>query len=325
MRRDDKRLRSWSPLSMQRFMQRTVIAVFLAYAAPLAAQREQLSLRFERFGRADATTLPGDFERDFFDTEQLTLTAAHRSVLGAEGNTILVNGTFYRRSSIRSSRFPGRDPVLHAAYYDLLVLRTLDDRHTLALAVRPGYFGNLHGEISRRLRVEGAAFVDRIVTPRTTLGVGLSYTSNFGRLLPVPVVHVVHRRGRKVLIDGLLPSRLDVWYFPRKGLELGLNTQLSGFQYYVSEDVTIPLSGAVVGSSTNSANPAPGRETAPQLQLANATIGPQLRWNAVGKWYLSAEAGTTIVRRYTFGIGSNEQAVQPTNTAYARLGVQRMF
>lgn len=318
-RNGDKRPRRWSPMLIRRLVRPAVVAACLAGAGPLWAQREQLSLRVEQFGRADAQTTPGVFPRDFLDTRQVTLTAAHRSVRGAEGNTVLVNGIFYRRTDLRTPRIPGRDPTLHALYYDLLVLRTLDDKHTLAVAVRPGLFGNLDGELGRQFRVEGATFVDRIMTPRTTIGLGLSYTSNFGRVLPVPVLHVVHRRGRKVLIDGLLPSRLDVWYFPRKGIELGLNAQLSGFQYHFSENVTFPLGGdSGGGASVVSLQ-------APQIQLANATIGPQLRWNAAGKWYLSADAGATVVRRFTFGVGRGERAVDPANAAFARVGVQRMF
>jgi hypothetical protein len=324
-RESDKRPRCWSTMRFLCLLHLGAAAACALVASPASAQREQLSIRAEQFGRADAQTTPGGFPRDFFETQQLTLTAALRSIRGTEGNTVLINGIFYRRTSLRTSRIPGGDPMLHAVYYDFLALRTLDDRHTLAVALRPGLFGNLEGEIGQQFRVEGATFIDRIVTPRTTLGVGLSYTSNFGRVLPVPVVHLVHRRGRKVLIDGLLPSRFDVWYFPRKGIELGLNAQLSGFQYYYSENITIPLGAGLGGVRASTRGGESASVEAPQIQLANATIGPQLRWNAIGKFYVSAEAGTTIVRRYTFGTGNDERAINPGRATFARLGVQRMF
>jgi hypothetical protein len=283
-------------------------------AQPVSAQREQLSLRVEQFGESDVLSRVGLPDRASFDLRQTTLTAAHRSILGTDGNTVLVNGVFYRRSDLGGEL---GDQTLHALYYDFLALRTLNDRHTLAVAVRPGLFGNLDEELGQQFRVEGAVFVDRIITPRTTIGLGASYTSNFGRVIPVPVLHIVHRRGRKVLIDGLLPSRLDIWYFPRKGVELGLNTQLSGFQYYVGAELrpqpAVPPPGAAVSFRT------------PEIQLANATIGPQLRWNAFEKWYLSADAGATVLRRYTFGLGSREFALEPSNAWFARVGLQRMF
>jgi hypothetical protein len=208
--------------------------------------------------------------------------------------------------------------VVTALYYDFLALRTLNDRHTLAVAVRPGLFGDLRGGLGDDFRVEGAVFVDRVVTPRTTVGLGMSYTSNFGRVLPVPVLHVVHRRGRRLLVDGLLPSRLDVWYFPRKGLELGVNAQLSGFQYHLETDPQVPVLRPLPGG---------GAEFAFQpntLQLANAIVGPQVRWNPVGKWYLSLDAGVTVLRRLIYGRG-DAPGVTPRNTGLVRLGVQRMY
>jgi hypothetical protein len=126
---------------------------------------------------------------------------------------------------------------------------------------------------------------------------------------------VVHRRGRKMLIDGLLPSRLDVWVFPRKGLELGLNAQLSGFQYHLGDDTAepVPLPGSAVIVIRNS-----------MLQLANATVGPQVRWNPAGKWFLSLDAGVTVVRRLAFGSG-DAAAFTPGNTGMVRIGLQRMY
>jgi hypothetical protein len=304
-------------MRIRRLARLMAAAACVARTATLSAQREQLSFRVEQFGRSDARESGGGTGRTGFDTRQFTVTAAHRSVLGADGSTVLVNGLFYRQSEIGLVTPAGFDRRLHAIYYDLLALRTLDDKHTLAVAIRPGFFGNLEHELGEQFRVEGAVFVDRIVTPRTTLGLGMSYTSNFGRVIPVPVVHIVHRRGRKVLVDGLLPSRLDVWYFPRKGVELGLNAQLSGFQYYVGEPSRNGAPSPMPASAIQVRNP--------EIQLANATIGPQLRWNAAGKWYLSAEAGTTVVRRFSFGIGDREVALEPNAAVFGRVGVQRMF
>ncbi|MCU0633692.1 MAG: DUF6268 family outer membrane beta-barrel protein [Gemmatimonadaceae bacterium] len=292
-----------------------VAGLLVLGATRLSAQREQLSLRIEQFGGARA---PVDFAQPPRDLDmrlwQLTATAGVRNMLDADGNTVLTNGVFYRRS-VLDARLLGRSigtETLHALYYDFLALRTLDDRHTLAVAVRPGLFGNLERDLGDQFRAEGAAFIDRVVSPRTTLGLGMSYTSNLGRVLPIPVLHIVHRRGRSMLIDGLLPSRLDVWWFPRKGLEVGLNAQLSGFQYHVA-DAPAP-------------SPVPGTLTfvAPTRQLANAVVGPQVRWNATGKWYLSLDAGVTVLRRLSYEDGT-ENALTPRNTGLVRLGLQRMY
>lgn len=303
---------------MSRFATRALpVVVALLLPGTACAQREQLSLRIEQFGGVDVGTARGSTRPIDYELRQLTATVGVRTVRGRDDNTVLVNGLFYRRSDVGFGGVGSEDRALHAVYYDFLALRTLDDRHTLAVALRPGLFGTLDYELGDQFRLEGAVFVDRLLTPRTTVGLGLSYTSNLGRVLPIPVVHIVHRRGRRVLIDGLLPSRLDLWYFPRKGVEVGLNAQLSGFQYFI-------------GQAPQSAPPTPPGGTAiilrnPELQLANAIIGPQVRWNATGKWFLSADAGVTVLRRYTVGTGRREGPLDPANTGLVRIGLQRMY
>jgi hypothetical protein len=303
---------------MFRFATRALpLAVALLLPGTARAQREQLSLRIEQFGAVDVGTVRGSTRPIDYGLRQLTATVGVRTVRGRDDNTVLVNGLFYRRSDVGFSGVGSEERTLHALYYDFLALRTLDDRHTLAVALRPGLFGTLDYELGDQFRLEGAVFVDRLLTPRTTVGLGLSYTSNLGRVLPIPVVHIVHRRGRRVLIDGLLPSRLDLWYFPRKGIELGLNAQLSGFQYFIGEAPPRAPAAPPGGATFVMRNP--------ELQLANAIIGPQVRWNATGKWFLSADAGVTVLRRYTFGTGRREAPLNPANTGVVRIGLQRMY
>jgi hypothetical protein len=287
-------------------------------APPLAAQREQLALRIEQFAESRATPAGLEALAPTIGLRQVTLTAGVRTVTGRDDNTVLVNGGFYRRSDL-DLRVRGGSSLttVHALYYDFLALRTLDDRHTVAVALRPGLFGDLAGDLGEQFRLEGAVFVDRVLSPRTTIGAGLSYTSGFGRVLPIPVVHLVHRRGRRVLVDGLLPARLDVWWFPRKGVELGVNAQLSGFQYAIGE-YTPPRAPARPPAS--GAGPLPTG-----LELANAIVGPQARWNPAGRWWLSLDAGWAVVRRATFTSGPVEGAWAPAGAGVLRLGVQRQY
>jgi hypothetical protein len=195
---------------------------------------------------------------------------------------------------------------VHAVTADLWMLRTLNEKHTLVAVARPGVYGDLDA-IGDQWRLEGALFVDRIVSPRTTLGLGMSYASNFGRVLAVPVLHVVARPQRRVLIDALLPSRADLWWMPRKGLDLGVGASLTGAQYGLANAVTQP-------------------QNATALQLANATIGPQLRWSPRGKLQLTADAGTTVLRRLEYTRGSRTVAdLTPGNVLFGRLGAQWLF
>jgi hypothetical protein len=292
----------------------TAIALLPLLAPRAEAQRERAVLRVERLGGTAVTAPPATAGGRRFEPLSVQASAAHRMVLGSEGGTLLLTGLTARvvraelpvGTPIGGALPEARTSTLTVATADLWLLHTLGDRHTLVTVLRPGLYGD--GEaVGDQLRVEGAAFVDRIVSARTTLGLGLSFGSNFGQLLPIPVLHVLARPARQVLVDALLPARADVWWIPRKGLDLGVGTALSGAQY--------GLAGT-------------GRPAdADALRYANATLGPQLRWApGGGSMQLTLDGGITVLRRLRYARGGTEVAdLDPGNVGYARAGVQWLF
>ncbi|WP_043579298.1 hypothetical protein [Gemmatimonas phototrophica] len=274
----------------------------------LAAQRERVTVRMESFGGTPVTVPAGTTAREEFTQQALQITLSQRLVR-QQGNTIVLVGGQWRavRAALPRAPLTNRPGAvgdaftsLQVATAELMLLRSVGDRHTLVSLLRPGLYGDA-------FRVEGAAFVDRIVSPRTTIGAGLSYASSFGRLLPIPVVHVLSRPSRRLLVDALLPARGDLWWMPRKGLDVGLNASLVGAQYGLSETQRIAGSDA--------------------LWLANATVGPQLRWAPRGgKWQLTGDAGMTVLRRLEYVRDGRRVAdLAPGNVPYVRLGAQRLF
>jgi hypothetical protein len=278
------------------------------------AQRERLVVRLDQLGATSVAQPAGTVVPAQFDQQALQVTLSHRLVRD-QGSAIVILGGQWRavRQPLprRAAAVGGSTTettegttTLHTATADLMLLRTVGERHTIVGVLRPGFYGNA-------LRVEGAAFVDRIVSPRTTIGAGLSYASTFGQLLPIPVVHVVSRASRRVLVDALLPARADVWYMPRKGLDVGVNASLAGALYGL----------------TDSQARAQGVTGASAVGMANATVGPQVRWTPRGgKWQLSTDAGTTVLRRAEYVRNGRIVAdLAPGNVPYVRLGVQRLF
>jgi len=279
-----------------------------ACARSLSAQRERFTLRVEVLGGTTVSLPAGATAREEFAQQSIQATLGHRLVRD-QGNTIVVIGGQWRgvraalpreRARLLSGNTFDAFTNLQVVAADLLVLRTLGTRHTMVGVLRPGFYGE-------NFRVEGAAFVDRIVSARTTIGAGLSYASSFGKLLPIPVVHVVSRPSRRVLVDALLPSRGDIWWMPRKGLDLGFNASLIGANY------GLPDAQRIAGGDA--------------LWLANATVGPQVRWAPRGgKWQLTADAGMTVLRRLEYARGGRSVAdLAPGNVPFARLGAQRLF
>jgi hypothetical protein len=275
-------------------------------AAPATAhaQRERVIVRAEALGGTSITRPDGSVVGDRFMQQSAQLQLAHR-VVREQGRSVLLVGGMWRGVQAALPQ-PGtaanRDALttLHVAVADLMLLRTAGERHTLVGVLRPGLYGET-------VRAEGAVFVDRMVSSRTTIGAGMSYASSFGKLLPIPVVHVLSRVSRRVLVDALLPARGDLWWMPRRGLDLGVNASLAGAQY-----------GLGTAQQVAGAN---------QLWLANATVGPQARWSpGGGKWQITADAGMTVLRRLAYARNGRQVAdLAPGNVPYARLGLQRLF
>ncbi len=286
----------------------TAALALATVAGELGAQRERAIVRVETFGSSNITVPAGTAAAPDFGFSALHAQAAHRMILDG-GSTMLVLGGIFRRVEADLPATGATAPAattLDVATADLMLARTLSDTRTLFVVLRPGLYGDGR-DAGSQLRVEGAVFVDKIRSPRSTVGYGLSLASAFGRVLPVPVVHVVARPKRQVMVDALLPSRADVWWLPRRGLDIGFGAALTGAQYALSADTRIG--------------------TADRLQLANATLGPQLRWAPRGgKLQITADAGTTVLRRAIYSKGNDEVAdLAPGNVGYARLGLQWLF
>lgn len=284
------------------------LAALSLLAAPLAAQRERAVVRVETFGATSITAPLGTSAAESYVQSSLQLQVSQRALFD-DGNTMLLVGGLWRRVTVDlpTTGLLASDPTtLDVATADLWLARTLDDTRTLFVVLRPGLYGDGQ-DVGSQLRVEGAVFVDKIRSPRTTLGLGLSLGSNFGRLLAVPVLHVVARPQRQILVDALLPARADVWWLPRRGLDIGFGAALTGAQYALAEENRIG--------------------TADRLQLANATVGPQIRWSPLGgKFQVTGDVGATVMRRAIYARGSDTvNDLRPGNVAYARLGLQWLF
>jgi len=286
-------------------------AVLIAIGLPAAvqAQRERAIVRVETFGTTTAALPAGTAAAQSFEQSSLQVQGAQRFLLDG-GNTMVLVGGIWRQVSVTlpvmGAVAPTDPTALHVATADLWMARTLDDARTLFVVLRPGLYGD-GLDAGSQLRLEGAVFVDKIRSPRTTVGYGLSVSSNFGRVLPIPVVHVVARPKRQILIDALLPARADVWWMPRRGLDIGFGAALTGAQFALGAENRV--------------------DSADRLWLANATLGPQIRWSPRGgKLQLTGDLGTTVLRRAIFARGGDEVAdLAPGNVAYARLGAQWLF
>lgn len=283
---------------------------------PSFAQREQASIRFELFGpRTIPAATPSLFNGGTIGGSLLTVAGGFQAQLDRDGTMILSNQLVYRNAL---ATFPtAKNPTTnefnygsisgHALYYEGIYLQTLSDKFQLALAMRAGLFSDLNNINLSHFRIEPLFFLDYFLNEQLTLGLGFVYnTSNFGRLISVPLLHIYWIPSSEVLVDGLLPTRLDIWYYPSKQWDLGLSIVLNGTQFQLGQ------APSIFGIDRTDKRVADIN----QMFFANATIGPNIRYNIFEKTYVSVEGGYSIVRRFGFDAGDPKgSGLVPARTA----------
>jgi Domain of unknown function (DUF6268) len=305
--------------------------LLLSAAAPAFAQREQLNIKYEIIGcRPISTATPTTLNGGSVSASTLYVVGGFQNQLDREGMMLLTNNLSYR---LVQGRFPTlrtgdeytmSNITVHQIAYDGTYLQTLSEKFQLAVNLKMGLFSDLQNVNLSHFRIEPTAFLDWFAADSWTLGLGISYgTSNFGRLITVPVLHVYHvGEGGQFLIDALLPSRADFWYYPSKQWDLGISIALNGSQFQLGAPPTIETDKPP--------------EIIRQFHFSNATIGPNIRYNLFDKTYLSVEGGYTILRRFGFananGRLDTDYVAQMlpafnfnVNTYFFRFGVQIMY
>jgi hypothetical protein len=307
-------------------MRHFIFVLLFLSPAMLFAQREQAGLRVEQFSRASLSKPLVSLVEEKnagFSAQQAHLNVSLRTIIGEEGETIITNGLQYRflKAIFDNVVFPNiynlqvtypypREHEYHFLFYDFLMLHSLSDAYTLIATLRPGIFSDFKTITRNHFRLEGAVFIDKQMKENFTLGLGIARSSNFGRVLLLPILHILYFGGSTFMLDVLLPSRAELWFYPTKSLEAGVNLSLSGSQYAIGE-----------------ANPL----QANQFGFANATVSPSVRYNLFSKVYLSTELGYTFVRRVELvnnrleGEARFVQQFNPANIWFLRFGAQVMY
>lgn len=143
-------------------------AALLALPTTAQAQRERAVLRLESLGGTTIVAPAGTRATDDMTQQVLQLQAAHRLVRDG-GKTIVTIGGLFRNVRLAlptPSAMANEDGTvdLVMATAEIGLVRRLNQRHTLVSLVRPGAFGTLAD--AGQLRVEGAVFVDRVLSAR---------------------------------------------------------------------------------------------------------------------------------------------------------------
>ncbi len=303
----------------RRFFSLFICFIFSA-TLPLYAQREQIGIRYEQFGAANLDKAePAFLSGNALSAFAITANASFKVFLDKRGASSLTLGAQYRYVRLgQDIAVSSSPPVIfapreaHFVFLDLVWQQRLSTDFTLFVAARPGVFSDFRDVVFDHARLEGAAFVDWRISDELTLGLGAARTSNFGRVLIVPIAHVIYFGGESFMIDAIIPRNLDFIFYPSKEWELGVSFLLNGSEYRVGD------------AALNSLN-------MNQFGFANLTAGPIIRYQFLEKTYLSLEGGYTLLRRTELadnrlsGDARFLRQFNPANTWFFRTGIQLMY
>ena len=193
---------------------------------------------------------------------------------------MLTFGINYSQISISDKDLSGPDKErrLQTVVPNFSLMTILDEQYSMVVTLRPGFYGDLKGDLGKDFRLEGGVVVTKFINESFTLGLGVGRGTNFGRDLVVPLVQFLYFASDKIVLRGLLPIRASVWYVPSQQWEFGAIYRLQGSLYNIEDDTNI--------------------SKAQRLGFASAQLGAAARYNLFGKNYIVAEAGVTALRRY---------------------------
>jgi hypothetical protein len=157
---------------------------------------------------------------------------------------------------------------------------------------------------SQDVRAEGAVVLDVFENESFTWGAGIGRVSNFGRVIYVPLFHIVWSISPKWMMDAMLPGRLDLLYLPSSKLETGLSFNILGSRYNIERK----------------------ERRVDSIGVAQMNLGPMMRYQISPSLYLAVESGLAFARRVSLMDQNTEvREFNPNNEIFLRSGLQYRF
>lgn len=124
---------------------------------------------------------------------------------------------------------------LHEVSAGFTIRRAISRDWAVTLNLTPQLASNFEGNKLHEedFKFQGAVIVEKAFDQRWTAGLGVSYSTTFGSLLPLPVLTFRYESGNRWRASGTLPSDIDLWYRLSSGSELGIVAHAEGGMYHI--------------------------------------------------------------------------------------------
>ena len=230
-----------------------------------------------------------------------------------ENRTVLLFGAAYGLLYTDNSRghryYSFHDPdatyVIRTAFEDLHAVRlnfglfqNLKDRWNVVLMAIPGMYSNFNTFDLLSFNLQGTAMAVYHHSEDFQLSFGLTYGTQFGRMLVFPMVTVNWYIGHDFRLDTMLPVEFQIRYIPHDRVVIGLMAKMSGQVYRITSLVrTIrndPTDLSDLSPETESVPTAADNRLVYILKHNRIHVGPEVRIRMVKGLYVFTEGGLVL-------------------------------
>ena len=201
---------------------------------------------------------------------------------------------------------------LHYVRADLLLFQRLSNRWTLGLSFAPGIASDFEEIGPDDLRFQASALLLRRVNDRLGYGFGAAYLSDFGTPLFIPMLKVDYESASHFKFTAMLPVNAYLGYAFSPNTELGLAGNISGTQYNINLDRLPGDIQPVVAAPDEVDLPA---------KYSVLTVGPSFKQRVRGPFFVAAEAGITLWRRFEFDGDQIDDTLDQDRSLFLRFGI----
>jgi hypothetical protein len=224
--------------------------------------------------------------------------------------TIVINGFQY--ASVQASVLNGATSVAYnrnfqSMTYNLSIIQSLTDRWKVAAILTPSLASDFKDKLSSSdFFMQGALIGIRKLNDFTSLGGGISYTTQLGSPLLLPVVYFRYYKDRqKVNIQ--LPMLADYAYSvdPKDKLNVGFRMGLNGTNFHVTSDDI---------NSHIDVN---------ELRYSRINAGPVISYKICNVLKLEATGGLSVARKFEFVAagGAKQYSFGSNNTGFINISL----
>jgi len=199
--------------------------------------------------------------------------------------------------------FPSNEPeYLHFIRNEFTLIQNISENWQITGLVNVGLATDLKEKISwDDVHIHAYTYLSNVTFPEVGYGFGIIYTSDFGSPLFLPLIRGYWKPSEQFRFDLFIPKNVSFRYIPNKSSEIGIKSMVYGNRYHL-------------GKYTPNGNNA-------NLNYSVITLGPVFKHRLFSCFFLVAEAGYTLHRRFEIQDSDFSEKLNPDNNYYFRAGL----